>query len=95
MQTRGHTKHTCHLSNISIMDNNIQISNPTLELSSEEDMPIYPLMYNIYYDTSVCYQYGELIIHNHNRCTGKLMCMNFQLHPHTNLIYIYIYIKYT
>jgi hypothetical protein len=53
MQARGHTKHTCHLSNISMMDNNIQISSLTLELSSEEDMPIYPLMYNIYYDTSV------------------------------------------
>jgi hypothetical protein len=31
----GHTKRTCHLSNI-------QISSPTLELSSEEDTPFYP-----------------------------------------------------
>jgi hypothetical protein len=48
----GHTKRTCHLLNINVMDNNIHLSSPTLPLSTEE-MSIYPPMYNTYYNTSV------------------------------------------
>jgi hypothetical protein len=51
----GHTKRTCPLSNINMMDNNNQISSPTLQLTSEQDMSFNPLVYNrIPYDTSVC-----------------------------------------
>jgi hypothetical protein len=84
---KGHTKHTCLLSNINTMDNNIQISNSTLQLISEQDMSFYPPMYNtIPYDISVCAtMMGKPVIHNRNRCIGKLMTMNFKLHMHTNI----------
>uniref|UniRef100_A0A2N9HBQ1 SWIM-type domain-containing protein n=1 Tax=Fagus sylvatica TaxID=28930 RepID=A0A2N9HBQ1_FAGSY len=51
----GHTKRTCPLSNINMMDNNSQISSPTIQFASEEDMSFNPAVYNSScYDTSVC-----------------------------------------
>ena len=50
----GHTKRTCPLSNINMMDNNSQISSSTIQFASKEDMSFNPVVYNSScYDTSV------------------------------------------